>query len=311
MKIVIIGPGIMPIPPKGWGAVEILIWDYKEILEKLGHSVTIINTPNPNDIINSVNKLNADFVHIQYDEFAYLEKYINCENVAVTSHFGYLDQPEKYSNYINVFNTFLNLKKAKIFCLSPSIKQIYVKNGVNLNKLHVVPNGVRCDLFNFNSECEFKEKSIYLAKIDYRKRQFLFHNIKNLYFAGNIADNRYNGNNYLGELTKDSLYKNLTKFSNLVLLSDGEAHPLVCLEAMSSGLGLVISEWASPNLNTDLPFIDVIPENKINDIDFVEKTIIENRLKSNIMRKEIREYVINNFSWENIIKNCYLPKIMI
>ena len=69
MKIIIIGPGIMPIPPKGWGAVEILIWDYKEILEKLGHSVTIINTPDPNDIINSVNKLNADFVHIQYAIF--------------------------------------------------------------------------------------------------------------------------------------------------------------------------------------------------------------------------------------------------
>ena len=29
MKIVLIGPGIMPIPPTGWGAVEILVWDTK------------------------------------------------------------------------------------------------------------------------------------------------------------------------------------------------------------------------------------------------------------------------------------------
>ena len=28
MKIALIGPGIMPIPPDGWGAVESLIWDY-------------------------------------------------------------------------------------------------------------------------------------------------------------------------------------------------------------------------------------------------------------------------------------------
>jgi hypothetical protein len=28
LKISIIGPGIMPIPPTGWGAVEILFWDY-------------------------------------------------------------------------------------------------------------------------------------------------------------------------------------------------------------------------------------------------------------------------------------------
>ena len=36
MKIVLIGPGIMPIPPTGWGAVEILVWDTKIALEKLG-----------------------------------------------------------------------------------------------------------------------------------------------------------------------------------------------------------------------------------------------------------------------------------
>ena len=40
MKISIVGPGIMPIPPTGWGAVEILIWDQKLALEKLGHQVT-------------------------------------------------------------------------------------------------------------------------------------------------------------------------------------------------------------------------------------------------------------------------------
>ena len=28
MKIALVGPGIMEIPPKGWGAVESLIWDY-------------------------------------------------------------------------------------------------------------------------------------------------------------------------------------------------------------------------------------------------------------------------------------------
>ena len=44
MKISIVGPGIMPIPPTGWGAVEILIWDSKNALEALGHTVQIINT---------------------------------------------------------------------------------------------------------------------------------------------------------------------------------------------------------------------------------------------------------------------------
>jgi hypothetical protein len=43
MKIALIGPGIMSIPPSGWGAVEILIWDYYNELTKLNHDVTIIN----------------------------------------------------------------------------------------------------------------------------------------------------------------------------------------------------------------------------------------------------------------------------
>ena len=55
MKIVLIGPGIMPIPPTGWGAVEILVWDTKIALEKLGHEVLIINTKNGRQIIDEIN----------------------------------------------------------------------------------------------------------------------------------------------------------------------------------------------------------------------------------------------------------------
>ncbi|MEC8578098.1 MAG: hypothetical protein VXY41_01675, partial [Pseudomonadota bacterium] len=49
--------------------------------------------------------------------------------------------------------------------------------------------------------------------------------------AGNIADERFDKTkNYLGEWSKKYLYENLTHYGNLVLLSDGEAHPLVCME---------------------------------------------------------------------------------
>ena len=49
MKIVLIGPGCMPIPSPGWGAVERIVWDYYQVLssniEDMGHEVHIINTP--------------------------------------------------------------------------------------------------------------------------------------------------------------------------------------------------------------------------------------------------------------------------
>ena len=79
MKICLIGPGIMPIPPVGWGAVEILIWDYKETLEKLGHEVIIINTRDQRQIIELCNSHNPDFVHVQYDEFWQVCNLVNCK----------------------------------------------------------------------------------------------------------------------------------------------------------------------------------------------------------------------------------------
>ena len=65
MNVALIGPGIMPIPPDGWGAVESLIWDYALELDKLGHTGTIINTPNWNEILNYLKQDKYDFAHIR------------------------------------------------------------------------------------------------------------------------------------------------------------------------------------------------------------------------------------------------------
>lgn len=305
-----VGLGQNPIPPVGWGAVEILIWDYKQILENLGHEVVIINTPDKSEIIRICNSESPDFIHIQYDVFWDICESFDCKNVAITSHYGYLDQEEKYDlGYREIFRGFLSFKNTKIFALSQSNAEKYTSHGFDLSRVKVIPNGVRTDLFSFAPECKNKDKSIYLAKIEPRKRQYLFQNIENLYFAGRISDPRYLGNNYLGEWSKDYLYSNLTDYSNLVLLGDGEAHPLVCMEALSSGLGLVLSEFSTANLDLNLPFIDVIPESKIGDLDYVEKIIRINREKSIGMRGEIRKYAEENFSWKKIIKNLYLPSI--
>ena len=73
MKFCIVGPGEMPIPPTGWGAVEILIDDYRKTLISMCHEVEIINTKDHNLIISMVNASDADFFHFQYDEWAHLQ----------------------------------------------------------------------------------------------------------------------------------------------------------------------------------------------------------------------------------------------
>jgi glycosyltransferase involved in cell wall biosynthesis len=308
MKITLVGPGIMPIPPTGWGAVEILIWDTRNALKELGHEVQIVNTRDPNQIINEINAFRPDFVHVHYDEFIGVYPYIQYPKV-ITSHFGYLERPEMFGGYANVANAFAQIKP-NIFCLSDGIKNIYkILMNIPEEKLYVTPNGVNCEAFRYTETPSYSDRSIYLAKIDYRKRQHLFQSIDSLWFAGNNADSRFNtSKNYLGEWDKPTLHDQLTEYGNLVLLSDGEAHPLVCMEALSAGLGVVVTEWGKANLDQSKEFITIIPEDKVEDISYVEEKIIENRNYSIQNRKKILEYS-KEFDWVNIIQNYYLPNV--
>ena len=308
MKISIIGPGLMPIPPKGWGAVESLIWDMANALKDLGQEVQIINTTDGNKVLAAINEFNPDFVHINYDDFIVLYPHIT-QPKAMTSHFGYLERPDMMNGYVNIFNKFQDMKP-NVFCLSEGIKNIYrIFSNFPEDKLFVTPNGVNVDVFNFKEEPEYPHRSMYLAKVDYRKRQHLFQNIPTLWFAGNIVDERYDTkNNYLGEWSKEQLYKELTDYGNLVLLSDGEAHSLVIMEAFAAGLGVVISEYATANLDTNKEFITVIPEKKIKDIEYVEGQIIRNREYSIHHRQEILEYG-KQFEWKKMLKEHYLPSV--
>tara|TARA_B100000902_G_C27302153_1_gene913457 strand:+ start:1012 stop:1956 length:945 start_codon:yes stop_codon:yes gene_type:complete len=308
MKISIVGPGLMPIPPTGWGAVETLIWDMRNALIKLGHQVDIVNTHNANEIIQKINNYRPDFVHIHYDDWVGLYPHIQYP-CACTSHFGYLERPEMFGGYVNIANTFANIKP-RVFCLSEGIKKVYnIMFNIPKENLYVSPNGVNCSAFKVVDVPTYSYRSIYLAKIDYRKRQHLFQSIDSLYYAGNIADDRFNqSKNYLGEWSKETLYDNLTEYGNLVLLSDGEAHPLVCMEAFAAGLGVVVSEWGKANLDVDKKFITVIPEKHIHDIEFVEYEIVKNRKYSMDNRDEILEYA-QTFDWVNVVRDTYIPNV--
>ena len=308
MKISIIGPGIMPIPPTGWGAVETLIWDMRNALIALGHEVDIVNVNDPKKIIQKVNQFRPDFVHIHYDDWVGLYNYIQYP-CACTSHFGYLEREEMFNGYVNIANAFAQIKP-RIFCLSEGIKKVYsVLMNIPKEKLFISPNGVNTSAFRSTDAPHHADRSIYLAKVDYRKRQHLFQSIDSLYYAGNIADERFDKEkNYLGEWSKEFLYNNLTEYGNLVLLSDAEAHPLVCMEAFAAGLGVVVTEWGKANLDVDKKFITVIPEKHIGDIEFLEYEIVKNREYSINHREEILEYS-EKFDWINVVRDHYIPNI--
>jgi|Laugrespbdmm15sn_2_1035079.scaffolds.fasta_scaffold27609_1 glycosyltransferase involved in cell wall biosynthesis len=308
MKIVLIAPGIVAIPPPGWGAVEILIWDLKIHLEKTYNAdVVIINTPHWWDIIQYTNENKPDIVHIHYDAFWKVIPYIECKNIFITSHYGYLEQKSTwFPRYHEIFKGFLD-SGAYIHCLSDGIKQVYEDHGVPKEKLYVIPNGANHHNFVFYDKPAYPDKTIYLGKIEPRKRQYVYQNIPFIHFVGNNADNGFDhsSSNYLREWSKQTLYNNLSNYANLMLLSDGECHPLVVAEALICGLGVVVSEYAAANLDRSLPFVTVIPNDKLNDLEYITTKTKENQEISLNMRTAIRWYGLQKFSWSYITTAYY------
>jgi glycosyltransferase involved in cell wall biosynthesis len=195
-----------------------------------------------------------------------------------------------------------NQRYITINALSEEIKQIYIKYGFPASKINVLCNGSREDLFRFSETPAYPDKSLYIAKVEFRKAQYKYQSLPNIDFVGNYHNSPFDRTlpNYLGEWNKETLYENTTDYANLVLLSDGEADPLVTKEALMAGLGLVISECSCANLDTTQPFITVIPNNKLDDLTYVGRAISENRKNSITNREKIREYAVKTFAWTNV-----------
>jgi hypothetical protein len=283
----------MSIPPPGWGAVEILIWDYYKALIGLGHDVQIVNTPNPSEIIQHVNSGNFDFVHLHYDVFYYLMPLFQCRLKAMTSHYPYIDNPEKHARdgYSRIFENMVSTREYYNFVLADKDVTALVRRGADPTRIHKIKNGIDSAAFQF-AETALLDRTIYLGKITPRKRQSKYQRIEAIDFVGNCDDPSFDTSipNYLGPWSRDQIHANLTQYSNILLMSEGEADPLVIKEALCAGLGVVVNRQSAENVEPT-PFITIVEDN---DPD-IDTKIRENRRISRENRTAIREYGISKY----------------
>ena len=302
MKIAIIGPGLMELPPKNWGAVESLIWDYSEYLKEKNVIVDIINNPNLTDVATCINSIDYDFIHLQYDDHAPILNQLIKKPFCVTNHYGMIkEQYPNYPGWRHIFNGALN--SYGLICLSNEIKELFVKNGYN-KFIRVLRNGARFK--NFIRRPQGNGKSICLGKIETRKNQSRLaaecNNKASIDFIGPIADTSFNPNStctYGGIWDKPTLYSQLSNYSSLVLLSNGEAAPLVVPEALCAGLSIVVTESAAANLDRSLPFIYVLPNSY--SIELAINTIKEANELNGIYRNDVVSYAKTVFDWDVIV----------
>jgi hypothetical protein len=312
MKIALVGPGIMEIPPSRWGAVEMVIWDVYNIAKAAGHPIDIINTPDQSQIVDCVNGGNYDVVHVHYDVFSHLMSNLKAKVKILSSHYPFINEPSRYylDGYDRLVPFIVNNTDYCIFASSPKDIDTFVSFGANRKNMFLSRLGVKINEYNFIDTPSYS-KTLCFSQIVDRKRQAHIQSIPDIDFVGRLDDPNFDTrSNYLGEYNRKKLNEEITKYANFVLLSKVEnTTPLAVKEALVCGLGVVVSESVSQELDISKKFITVIPENKMNDLQYIREKIDYNRWVSFTERKNIREYGIKNFDFNNIVMNEYLPKL--
>lgn len=298
MKIALIGGGLISIPPKKTGALEMIMWNYKIELEKLGHEIVIFNDQNLDTVASQINNGGFDFVELTYSEYvSFFSKKLKVP-FCTACQSGYITNKKKWSiGYHSVF--YDTIRCPCIIALSEDIRKLYTDNG-RTGFIRVLRNGI--DTKNFTIRERGNNRAICLGRIEPRKRQTWLANIMSdsvidLDFVGPIEDEIFRAEGsckYVGYWTKEEVYKNLSEYSCLVLLSDGEAAPLVVPEALAAGLSIVVSRSAAANLDERLPFVSILPDD-IFDSEIIAETINAQIKNNAIYRPQVIEYAKTYF----------------
>lgn len=303
MKIAFIGPGIMPIPTDGWGAVESIIWEFATRLRLLGHEIDIYNDPNIHKVANEINGKDYDFVHSQYDNHVGTLNMLLNKPFATTSHYGYITRPHLWdSGYFSIHKYALH--SPGIIALSEEIAEVYRKDGYS-GPIKVLRNGSSVQKFNFYDNPS--KNCICLGKIEPRKQQAklaaMLGNYLSIDFVGPIVDGNFHldpsgPSKYLGTWTREELYRNLSLYRVLILPSLGEAAPLVIPEAQAAGCSIVCTEASTANLDENTPGVRVVKDDFGTEIfQFIKEMLQENEKD----REKIRNYSENRWNWDIII----------
>lgn len=242
MKIVNVTPGLLPIPPNGWGAVEKIIWETHKCLLELGHDAQILFLDEITDY---------DVVHIHVANLANLAHQRGIPYYfTMHDHHAYLYGKDS-SVYKENLEAIKNAKKAFVPAkyLVEYFEGIpeYFSHGVNID--YFQPGGTKehrllCVANNGFIHDQSEDRKGFSYAIEVAKRLNLPITIagpenNKLYFKKTTPE--YKNSTIVYNLSEDELrdlYKQHTIFIHASILEAG--HPnLTLLEAMASGLPIV------------------------------------------------------------------------
>lgn len=305
MKITQVTPGIIPVPPNGWGAVEKIIWNYKLSLEKLNHQVDV-------KYLNDAGKNGEEIVHI------------HIANLAIQAHekgIPYIFSLHDHHVVYNGKDSFIykqNLEAIKNSIISITHAEFLIDYFEETDKLFYFPHGVDTEFFSKLERNVTEHKLLCLANngiggnSSYDRKGFLLaiDAAKKLNLPITIAGPENNNNffvHYPEYLNYDKLttiftnpteeeileiYKNHTIFLHPASLEAG--HPnLTMLESLSCGLPVVGTYSGSKKIG-GLVKVELNTQSVVDGIQYAINNYEELTKKID----ETRKY----FSWDNLSK---------
>jgi len=250
LNILILHPGIVEIPPKGWGAVEKVIWNYKIQLEKLGHEVDI---DVPWDFKKDYDIYHSHTANQGFDDLYLAKKpYI----YSLHDHHSYL-WGKKSLCYKE------NLKAMKRSIISISHAEYLIDYFNDTDKLFYLPHGVDTELYvdkNYQKNghkllCVASNGLLFNETNDRKGFRYAIESAKELdlpitivgpesndtYFDSNKDLLEYDKLEIIKSPTEEELIEIYNQHTIFLHLSDLEAgHPnLTLLESLSCGLPIV------------------------------------------------------------------------
>lgn len=298
MKIVQINPGILPIPPNGWGAVEKIIWEYSLIFKKMGHEVDIKYLNDIDTIYDIVHvhmanlaielkKRGIPYIFSMHDHHVvWFGKDSNCFKKNLEAIEGSLVSFAHAKFLINYFN---------------SSKLIYLEHGVNIEEYKYIERSFKkpqllCLANNGILENQSYDRKGFRYAIEAARELGLSITVagpkNNENFFNENLDLNYENLNIVYDLDQDESVKIFSSHDIFLHLSDLEAgHPnLTLLEAASTGMPIVGC------MENEMPGLIPASREKDSVIDGIKKVIDAYPIISKLSRENAELH-----SWEVVV----------
>ena len=214
----------------------------------------------------------------------------------MTSHYPYIGNTKEYGGYHSIFHSLCQNHRHFIFAISKKDYDVFKAYAIYPDKVFYTPNG-SSPIAPLDRPGLYLDKSIYIAKVEPRKKQHVYCCLPHVDFYGKCDDTAFRSLScYKGEKEHGELMQWMREYGSLVLLSDGESDPLVLKEALMAGLPVVTNRHSGMPM---LPFLDIIPDDKLEDMKYIEDVLEKSRQKD---RTGIKEYA-SQFEWKKVVED--------